>query len=396
MSVAEIAGRVTVSGVAVAALVVHGVILARAAPYIFGRPFGLSATSVGIDAQTEWGSRIHMTWDEMRLLEVVKRDRQAQRRFALYAPGKRIDWAKYAMGLGGQYAPVGATTSERALRQAALLSLIAARTGLAPRTLAKTLERKPASAREVKRSSNAAALLVFALILGGITAADYFVPLTPVSWVNWLSTSSLALLTGCLLVASLWTALVRNTLPAHAAPPTAGAFVRCSWRCVCLELENASALAARTGTHRRVPRRQPGARRLDAAPLVRPLSARYHPQALSDGAFASMGRYLLAFALCTCGVIGLGLIYGGAMATTTDIRADKNGLTIGSGRRQRLMPWSSVRDISWGVGGRRPFPYVVTSDTPTLSISWPAGSQGAQSVHQPMALCPLGEMSWRH
>ncbi len=223
MSVIELVTRVTVAGVAVAILVVLGIIIARATPSIFGRPFGLYATNAGVEARTEWGSRIHMAWDEMRLLEVVKGDAQAQRRFALYAPSKRIDWAEYMVGLGAQYAPAGITTSEMTLRQAALLNLIAARTELTPRTLAPTLENKPTPARTVKRSSNAIALLVFALILGGITAADFFWAATPASWVSWVSAGSLAFLTGWLLVASLRTALERNPLPAHAIPPAVGA-----------------------------------------------------------------------------------------------------------------------------------------------------------------------------
>jgi hypothetical protein len=116
MSVMEIVTRVTVAGVAVAILVVLGIIIARATPSIFGRPCGLYATNAGVEARTEWGSRIHMARDEMRLLEVVKGDAQAQRRFALYAPGKRIDWAEYTVGLGAQYEPAGITTSEMTLR----------------------------------------------------------------------------------------------------------------------------------------------------------------------------------------------------------------------------------------------------------------------------------------
>lgn len=223
MSVTEIILRVTGASVIVALVIVFGVLYVRVIPFLFGRPFGVYATNLGLDAHTEWGSRVRMAWDEMRLLEVVSGDLQSQRRFALYAPCKRIRWAEYRSGLGAEYVPVDVTASEMTLRQAALLSLITAKTGLAPRTLAKTLERRPATARTVKRSSQAVTLLVFALILAGIAVADFFFSVTPVPWVNWVSTGSLALATLCLIVASVWMALAKPTLPAHARPPSVGA-----------------------------------------------------------------------------------------------------------------------------------------------------------------------------
>jgi hypothetical protein len=391
MSVSEIAWRVALASVAVAALVFLGVLHACAAPYLVGRPFGLSAIDVGINARTEWGSRVHMAWEEMRLLEVVKGDAQAPRRFALYAPGKRIDWAEYTAGLGGQYAPVDITSSEMTLRQAALLSLIAERTNLTPRTLTKTLESKPAPLHVATRSSNAIALLVCALILGGITVADFFWAATPASWVRWVSAGSLAFLTGWLLVDSLRTALERNLLPAHATPPAVGApsldapgvVYTLNWRApartrlalavvgVCLAVNLAPALWA-------------------LLLLFGLFLPGYHPQSFTDSAFVSRGRYVLACFLGMCGVIGLALLYSATMMATIRIRADKDGLTTGRGRRQRLMVWSSVRDISWGVAGRGRFTYRVASDVPTLEISWPGGPQGGPKRAPTDGAVPIG------
>ncbi|HEV8191971.1 MAG TPA: hypothetical protein VGP82_10875 [Ktedonobacterales bacterium] len=222
MSVIEIVLRVAGACAVIALGVGIGIIFARPMSHLFGRPFGVSATNSGIDARTELGSQIYMAWDEMRLLEEDKGGSTVQRRIALYTQGKRIGWAEYTAGLGAQYVPVGATAGEMVRRQAALLSLIAARTGLAPRTLVKALESKPAPARAPKRSSNAAALLVLTLFLLGITAAEVRFPVTPFTWVNWISAGSLALTTLCLIIASLWTALARRTLPAHAGPPSVG------------------------------------------------------------------------------------------------------------------------------------------------------------------------------
>ena len=391
MSLIEIVLRVAGACVAVALAVGLGVVFARVIPHLFGRPFGVSATSLGIDARTELGSQVHMAWDEMRLLEVDRGDTTSKRRFALYAQGKRIDWTEYTAGLGAEYVPVGATASEMTLRQAALLSLIAARTGLTPRTLAKTLESKPAPARAAKRSSNAAALLVLSLFMAGITAADFLFPVTPFPWVNWISAGSLALATLCLITASLWTALSRSTLPAQSSPPSVGA--------PSLDAPGvAYVLTWRTPLGRRLLLIFIGlCLAFNLVPGVWTLLQQFglllpgfHPQLLSENVFTIIGRFVLAFTLGLIGLIGLGLAYGGMIAATVRIRADKDGLTTGSGRRQQLMPWSSVQDISWGPGRRGQFAYLVKSDVPTFQISWPAGPQVASASPPSDGAVPIG------
>lgn len=391
MSLIEIVLRVAGACVAVALAVGLGVVLARVIPHLFGRPFGISATSLGIAARTELGSHVHVGWDEMRLLEVDRGDTTSKRRFALYAQGKRIGWTEYTAGLGAEYVPVGATASEMTLRQAALLSLIAARTGLTPRTLAKTLESKPAPAHAAKRSSDAVALLVLTLVLAGITAADFLFPVTPFTWVNWISAGSLALATLSLIIASLRTALARSTLPAHTSPPSVGApsldapgvayvlswRTPLVWRLLMIFIGLCLAVNLVPGVWLLL---------MQFALLL----PGFHPQLLSDDVFAIMGRYALAFALGMVGLIGLGLVYGGVIAATAHIRADKDGLTTGSGRRQQLMPWSSVQDISWGPGRRGQFAYLVKSDVPTFQISWPAGPQVASASPPSDGAVPIG------
>lgn len=391
MSAIEIVLRIAGACAVVAITVGLCVLLARAIPYLFGRNFGIAATSSGIDARTELGSRVHMAWDEMRLLEVDKGDAQSQRHFALYTQGKRIGWAEYRSGLGTQYVPVGATASEMALRQAALLSLIAARTGLAPRTLTKALKRKPASARAAKRSSSAVLLLVGALFLAGITAADVLFPVTPFTWVNWVSAGSLALTTLCLIVASLWTALARRTLPAHASPLSVGA--------PSLDTpEVAYILGWRTPLLRRLLlifiglclafNLVPGAWMLILQ--LAPFLPDYHSEFLTDDIFTFMGRFALALVLGIFGAMGLGLAFQGARAATISIRADKHGLRTGIGPREQLIVWSRVQDISWGPGGSGQFASLVKSDVPTFQITWPAGPQVASTSPPSNDAIPIG------
>lgn len=116
----------------------------------------------------------------------------------------------------------------------------------------------------------------------------------------------------------------------------------------------------------------------------------YHPEILSDGVFTYMMRFVLGFALAMFGLIGLALVYSGMIAATIAIRADKDGLTTGRGRRQQLMVWSSVQDISWGLVGRGQFAYLVNSDVPTIQFSWPAGPQVARATLPSDGAMPIG------
>lgn len=382
-----------ITGIVALLAIIVGLVIAyvRVFSFLLGRSFGVTATEQGIDARTEFGSRLHMAWDEARLLEAVSGDANAFRRFSLYASGKRIGWAEYMTRLGGDYVPAHISSSEMTLRQTALLNLVVARTGLPLRTLAKSLQSKPAPARTVKRSPNAVALLVFALILAGIAVVDFFFPVTPVPWLNWVSTGSLAFLIVCLIIASLWTALARSALPAHASPPSVGApsfdapgvVYVLSWRppqlrrlaLICIGLCLAFNLIPSVLTL------------LLSFGLSLPGS---HPQFLSDGVYTFMGRFVLGFVLALVGLVGLAMAYGGMIVTTFRIRADKDGLTTGSGRRQQIMAWSSVQDISWGSGGRGQFTYLVKSDVPTFQISWSAGPQAANVNPPGNGAIPIG------
>lgn len=391
LSVTEIVLRVAGACAVVALVAVIGFYSIRVIPHLFGRPFSISATPLGIDAHTELGSWVHMGWDEMRLLEVNTGDIHARRHFNLYAQGKRIGWTEYMTGFGAQYVPMGATSSEMTLRQAALLGLIVARTGLAPRTLAKSLESKPTPTRTAKRSSNAAVLLVAALFLAGITAADFLLPVTPLTWVNWGSAGSLVLATFCFVIAGLRTALARRRLPTHASPPSVGAppldalgvVYILSWRTPPLTRLLVILLGLCLAFNL-----IPGAWVLFLQ--FAPFQPGNQSQILSDGVFTFMGRFALAFALAGLGLVGLGLAYGGARAATVSIRADKDGLTTGSGQRQQLMAWSSVQDISWGSGPRGQFAYLVKSDMPTFQISWPSGSQVTSTIPPSDGAMPIG------
>src|SRR5579859_4398923 len=159
-----------------------GVWLARILPFLTGRPFGVRATPEGIEGCIEFGSRVHIAWREVILFEVSGVSGYAT--FALYAPGKCVTWGEYWPGNGSQYSPAGATESEMALRQAALLNLVTARTGLEPRTLAESLRRDfigvPASAPQ----AGAFVFAILALLMACLAIGEYRFPITPYAWAN--------------------------------------------------------------------------------------------------------------------------------------------------------------------------------------------------------------------
>jgi hypothetical protein len=390
--VTELVLRVAGAAVVVAVVVVLGVVTTRVIPQLFGSPFGVTATDSGMDARTVLGTRVHLGWDEMRLLEAVRGDAEATRRFALYAPGKRIAWSAYAAIPGARFVPVGTTVAEMTLRHAALLNLISVRTGLAPRTLVKALQIKQTPTRGETRGASVAALLVVALILAVGTAAEYFFPLTPVPWVNWLSVGSLALTTLFLIVASVWEALARSRLPAHAGPPAVGA----------PSLEAPGVAYVLSGSI-------PLSKRLAFISFGLCLAVNLAPDAwillhlfgamlpgvqshfLADGVFAATMHFVLAVIFAMIGLIGLAVVFTGLRGgTTVRIRADQSGLARSSGQLQDELAWSSILGISWEPDAGERLTYVVKSNVSPYFIFWPAGPHLTRAVPPGDDAVPIG------
>jgi hypothetical protein len=115
------------------------------------------------------------------------------------------------------------------------------------------------------------------------------------------------------------------------------------------------------------------------------------PPLFEDVFVNATGSLVLAPLLGLFGAVGVGLVYGAAIAGgATRIRADRDGLTRDRGRRQLMLLWSSVQDISWGAGRRGQFAYLVKGDVPTSVISWPAGPQPASARPPEDGAMPIG------
>lgn len=398
MSLTEVIWRITGAGAILALVIATGIFVARILPLFFGRPFGVVATATGIEERTWLATTVRMAWDEMRLLEVFNGQGTTRRAFALYAPGKRIAWVEYTAGLGTEYAPVGATKSEMILRQEALLGLIAARTGLAPRTLAKALRDRPEPARKGRRSSkaaNAAVLLIVALLVAGIAAAEAFFPLTAFGWLNWASVGSLGVTAAGLVIAMLWNAMTTRELPAHVTPPPAGApsleapgvIYSFSWRTpwlrrlwfvlvgLCLAINLAPGIYVMFD--------------FVLQWILLLLPGFHFPRAFSVMEL-DVGKLMLAVILAALGMMGTALVYVGVAIATVRIRANQDGLSTYFGRHERLIPWSSARDISWGTSAGWQTGYLVKSDVPGVQISWPAGIQTASVLPSRDGALPIG------
>lgn len=392
MSIWEVIPRVAGAIALVAILVGLVTLIVRVFPFLLGRPFGVTATDTGIDARTEFGARIHMDWDEVQLLEVVGADANAFRRFYLYAPGKRIGWAEYMARFGADYVPAGISSSEMRLRQVALLNLIVARTGLPPRTLVKWLQYHPASTDESKRSTGVIILLACALVLAGITAADFLSPIAPIAWLRDLSTGALALAIPCILFSALRIALIQREPIAHNTPPSVSA--------PALDASGlAYILSWRPPLGRRVRLIVVGlALAVNLIPAELLLLVAFgvalpglHPQNLyvDSGDFMLIGRSGMVIVHGLAGIIGAGLAYPSMIVASERVRADQSGLTTERGRQQQLIVWSSIQYIMWGSWDGE-FRYWVVSNVPTIQASWPAGSQATNVIPPDGGALPIG------
>ena len=148
-----------------------------------GVAYGVTATSEGLTEITPLGRRRFVRWEEARLWEVTVGGRGALygQLHRLSSPTNAVEWTGAIGGASSSMEDASATESDEALeRQQALLDLVAARTGLWPRTYATVL--KASGAREIKRHLRREAIiasLITAFCLIGIAVAVVVAPFVP-------------------------------------------------------------------------------------------------------------------------------------------------------------------------------------------------------------------------
>lgn len=159
------------------------VIAARILWFQWRHAYGATATADGLKCVTETGRRVVIPWSDARLFEVEKLSSRAlgKRTWRLYGSRAVAMWDYFSLSQSD--IPDGASTVEMKLRQDALVQLITARTGLAPRTLSKTLTATASSAPRRQWVAAAAHILLTAMTLA-LAVAVVVAPLTDTPWLN--------------------------------------------------------------------------------------------------------------------------------------------------------------------------------------------------------------------
>ncbi len=264
----------------------------------------------------------------------------------------------------------------------------------------------PAEARQRARNrrSNAVAWVVLALCLVALACAEGVAPVTDYDWVNWASVAALALLAlNCLrrVVASVrW----RKPVVAVAGPP----------------LVAAPALDGASGAYAlsyRAPARNrgrvfmtglllavnliPGAIAMfQAYGAIFSINPVFNNQPPTDPAnvlisvFGGLWDFILGFVLVFLGMGGIAQLVVAlriSRAPAVTVRADANGLTRLTVFKPILIPWSTMREVVWTPHGVGDTPaYMLRTDDPLQTITWPASPQYLDSTLTPTDGAPIG------
>lgn len=369
-------------------------VLGRFLPVFLGtRPFGVTANAHGIEQRTLSGSRRFLAWEDMRLLEVSSSGSGSSplsvRYYKLYGARSRIEWSERPGG-SRDFEPDGISSQEMTLRLRALLDLINARTGLVPRTFAKTLQVSKGGAEKEVGDDSAGAwkvslnLLAFTTFTLGIGAAAVVLPLSTSSALNMAVAASLAALTALIIFAVVWQITTRamrrqETMPLVAplaAAPSLG--------------DSGVVYAVRYSI-------SPWARLLLALcgalliPNLLPVLLVLDFQFAVAGAVPHLlGPWgvVLAFVLAIYGIGGL-LLLVLAVRRPYVFRADGQGISTGAGGRVTFLPWDGVERIVRRVRGSRTIAYAVTGDTGCVRLVWQAQPSWSLAITQEPGTLPI-------
>ncbi len=120
-----------------AALLFLIVFFTRSLPSIWGRPYGMRASSDGFWFYPKVGRKRFFRWEEIRLFEVDPTADKSFVTYRVYGRGAIAHWLKQPPS---SFVTLDLTRQEFEQRHQALLNLIAARTHLLPRTLHQRLK----------------------------------------------------------------------------------------------------------------------------------------------------------------------------------------------------------------------------------------------------------------
>jgi hypothetical protein len=390
---------------AILLLVALHMAIALAAPLALRLRTGVTFTSKGVKERTRWGLQRFLRWEDANLFEVAA-IQTLNRRYTLYGPHGAVSWCDEIPAYDSEavqqrdhenYVPDGVSLEEMSRRLRAALHLVAARTGLAPRTLSSTLQ-VGASATKPKSPPLLLGRLrlrpvgpLGAPILAGLVVPLFFLPAAlGVAFIWWQPSNSRTVnaLSGLGLVAASEILLVALALSlSNVTTKRRGS-----------EIEQSSS----------PPDLADGARYVMPLPgsyLNRPLSIALGLLLLIGGIpgiillcllvaeylsilffpsrvtalIASFphtpGAFIVAVLSFCAAAIGLGLAY---IALSTErpwrrqAQVSEDGIRIENGAITRTLPWEAIETLTLITVGSTPKTYHVTGDTGKISLSWPA------------------------
>jgi hypothetical protein len=398
--------RLALVSAALLLLVLHGAIL-LAAPLTLRLRTGVTFTEVGVQERTRWGWRRSLRWEDARLFE-VEAVQALDRRYTLYGARGAVSWRDEIPAWDSEavqqrdhenYIPDRITAEEMSRRLRAALHLVAARTGLIPRTLSPSLQARASSAGSTVSPLSLGRLRMRSVgpvgeaLLIGLTLLFFFLPAAiGVTFIYWQPATSRAvnILSGLALVAASEILLVA------------------------LALALSGATTARRAARSILDSDAPAPNLPDGAPALLPLPGSYLNRrwSVALGLLLLIGGIPGIILLCLLaaeylsvlffpfrvteliksfphgpgaftaaalsfivGLIGLGLAYVALSSATPwrrQVRVSADGLRIENGAVARTLPWDAIETLTLICVGPTPKTYQITADTGKVSLNWPA------------------------
>jgi hypothetical protein len=196
------------------------VFLSRSLPALFGHRIGVVTEPEGITVLPLWSGSRRMRWRDVRLFEVAtsvwQRGMSAPRYFLLHCEHDTLRWrADWKQGVSDQidfFSPLGIKYSEMRRREVLPLAVIAARTGMRPRTFSWRLGARVATPARLQAQGIGMSILLVGLF-GALAEFIITLPATNVAWLN----TYLAVTVGGMAVLML--VRIVTSLRGLAAPP---------------------------------------------------------------------------------------------------------------------------------------------------------------------------------
>jgi len=336
---------------------------------------GVLADATGIRQLHRDGEGPLLCWEQARLLELSTDSAGAAKNdlYTLYFSDATVRWRDYQLPAGTPTKTnVSRAESDRQLRQ--LLALVAARTGLEPRTLVRQLQRTPTLSPQTDNRFGMIVVFAFILAAGLVLLATgvaaVVLPVTPNPVLNLYSFATLALSGGAV------AAFVLRHWGFAPAPP--------------VHRERDYALPSPPPT-------LPGAsygfmsgirpsNRLRLILVGLALAANLVPATVSVliPPVLHLLLHLAATVLLLVGIIGLFILGLALLLRPTRVWIDDAGLHERTGRKRRELPWTAIEEVNLHLVDDQPESVEVRGESDQMAIVWLARDITWMPAHETM------------